>query len=148
MVTAAIKTYDHKLNVLPTKVNANDHYFIKQLDDTVKHYIGDNLGNPLLVTAEATGSTTYTIINLLGADYTITQTTGTIIILCDATTNPISVNFPTAVGNKATITVKKLNTNSNNITINGLIDGETSILIKRSALSLTMISNNINWYII
>lgn len=58
----AIKTYDHKLNVLPTTVNANDHYFIKQTDGSVKHYIGDNEGVPRLVgnNTAVTDSSTFT----------------------------------------------------------------------------------------
>lgn len=61
MVTAK-KTYDHKLNVLPSVVIPDDHYFIKQPDGSVNHYIGDNSGMPRLVggVGGSTGSDTYT----------------------------------------------------------------------------------------
>lgn len=81
-----------------------------------------------------------------------TTTTGTIIVLCDCTSNSITVNLPTAVGNTATIVIKKTDSSSNSVTIDGAttqtIDGGLTATLQVQEESITIISDNTNWRII
>jgi hypothetical protein len=86
-----------------------------------------------------------------GPTYDVTETTGDVTIRCDATAAPITVNLPTAVGNKAKVHVKKIDASANAVIIDGAaaetIDGgaTASILVKDASVSL--VSDNVNWNI-
>lgn len=83
--------------------------------------------------------------------YTETATTGDIVLLADTSSAGFTINLPTAVGNNAKITVKKISA-SNILTIdaNGTetIDGGLTAQLKVNYASITMVSNGTNWYII
>ena len=87
--------------------------------------------------------------------YTTTETEtvkdGERIILCNNTSN-INIYLPTAVGNIARFEIKKINSASATITIDGhssqTIDGETTAVITAQYESVTLISDNSNWLII
>ncbi len=137
---------------------------------TVENSFRVGLNKLLLDTSGLTSSRTVTVpdkagtlclTNDLGANSIINQTsttrnetatTGIIIILCNCTSNAITVNLPTAVGNKAIIVINKTDNSANSITVdpNGAetINGSTTVTISKQYLSLTFVSDNTNWVII
>lgn len=96
------------------------------------------------------GGSGYTVVTKTAA-WTETATSGSKIILCDTTTAGFTVTLPTAVGNTATITIKKI-LGSNNVVVDGAgtetIDGGLTATITRQFESITIISNGTNWFII
>ncbi|MFN5250171.1 MAG: hypothetical protein ACK5DE_03935, partial [Bacteroidota bacterium] len=83
--------------------------------------------------------------------YSETATAGTKIVSCDTTGGTFTVTLPTAVGNKATIVVKK-SAGAPNLTVDGAgsetIDGGLTAVLVRVNESITLVSNNSNWLII
>lgn len=73
-------------------------------------------------------------------------------LLCNCTTNAITVNLPTAVGNAAIYNVKKTDASANTVTIDPsgaqTIDGAATVVISVQFASLTLISDGSNWYVI
>ena len=78
--------------------------------------------------------------------------TGSEIILCDCTSNAITVNLPTAVGNQARLTIKKIDSTANTVTIDAAgsqtIDGGLTSVISAQYSSITVVSDNSNWHIV
>jgi hypothetical protein len=72
-------------------------------------------------------------------------------IKCDATTASYTIDLPTAVGNTSTLVFKKV-AGSYSITIDGFssetIDGSTTLIISELYKSITLVSDNVNWWII
>lgn len=93
----------------------------------------------------------YTVINVSGTPYTIVPITGVYVYLVDATGGAITVNFPTAVGNTALYTVKKIDSSANTVTLdpNGAetLDGQTTQTIRFQNTSVDIYSDNVNLYI-
>ena len=89
--------------------------------------------------------TTYTAASVTADnDYTI---------LCDATSNAITVNLPTAVGIKGRIyVVKKTDVSANLVTLDAsgsqTIDGTTTSVLNSQNDSVTVQSDNANWFVI
>lgn len=78
-----------------------------------------------------------------------TITEGGIFILCDCTSNAITVNLPTAVGNKSVISIKKIDSSTNTVTIDPFstqtVDGSTTALLQVQNVAITLVSDNSNW---
>lgn len=95
----------------------------------------------------------YTIVNVTTTSSSPAQTSGDIILLVNTTTagGNVTINLPTAVGNTARFTIKKIDSASNTVTVdaNGTqtIDGALTIDL-RGRSSATLVSNNANWFII
>jgi len=75
------------------------------------------------------------------------------VILCDAETNPFTITLPNAVENSGQVlTIKKINSNSNSITINSFtsqkIDGSSTFLLSTQYAFIKVISNGANWFVI
>ncbi len=116
----------------------------------------------LTTTGTPSGSTTlrgdgswqpeYTLVNVTGTTHNETATFGTKIITCDPTSNNITVNLPTAVGNKAVLVIKRTTGGANTVTIDGsgseTIDGGTTALLVEQYESVTLVSDNTNWIIL
>jgi hypothetical protein len=96
------------------------------------------------------GGSAYTVTSQT-ANYTETATSGTKIIFCDTTSAAFTVTLPTAVGNTATLIVKKT-AGINILTVDGAgsetIDGGLTLEMYEEQESITLISNNTNWFII
>lgn len=107
-------------------------------------------GAALTVTIPGGGGA-YTVTTVTGATHNETATSGEVIIRCDTTSNNITVNLPTAVGNTAKITIKRISSGSNTLTLDGdaseTIDGGTTALLRRQYESVTLYSTNTNWEI-
>jgi len=87
-----------------------------------------------------------------GATLNETNTTGFKVYLCDATSASITVNLPTAVGNTARFTFKKIDSSANTVTIDPnaseTVDGVATKTISAQYGTLTVVSNGSNWFTI
>jgi hypothetical protein len=83
--------------------------------------------------------------------YSESATSGTKIIKATTAGGAFTINLPTAVGNTATIIIKKT-AGSANLTIDGAgtetIDGGLTAILRRVDESITLVSDNSNWLII
>lgn len=79
--------------------------------------------------------------------YTITSSDD--VILGDATSAGFTVSLPTAVGWTKRITIKKIDSSTNAVTVGTTggetIDGNSTRLLKAQLSSVTLISDNANW---
>jgi hypothetical protein len=100
--------------------------------------------------ATVSGGGGYTVTNQT-TTYTATATSGTLIIKGDTTGGAFTINLPTAVGNTATIIIKKV-AGSGALTVDAsgteTIDGGTTATINKVYESITLISDNTNWQIV
>jgi hypothetical protein len=94
----------------------------------------------------------YTITSVTAATHTDITTQGHALILCDCTANNITVNLPTAAGNKAIFNIKKMDAGANTVTIdaNGseTIDGAATKVITAQYATFTLLSSGTNWVIV
>ena len=108
-------------------------------------------GNTVTVNVSGGGGSSAYVVTSVSTTYTATATTGTQIVLGTTTGGAFTVNLPTAVGNTATIVIKKI-AGTPNLTVDGngteTIDGGTTATLVRVDESITLISNNANWFII
>lgn len=93
-----------------------------------------------------------TIVVQTAATRNETATSGVVIILCDCTSNNITINLPTAIGNTARYKIKKIDSSSNTVIIDPFgtqtIDGSTTVTISKQYLALELVSDNTNLSII
>lgn len=94
----------------------------------------------------------YTITAVTAATHTEIATEGSALLLCDATAANITVNLPSAAGNRARIDIKKMDATANTVTIEGLgaetIDGAANKVISVQYASYTLMSDNANWVVV
>ena len=130
-------------------------------------YIGTNgtisSGNSLVVsfarsgdigpqgpTGSGGGGGNYTVIST-STTYNITATSGTFILKCDTTSGAFQVNLPTAIGNTATVVLKKT-AGTPAVTVDGFstqtIDDGLTAVINKVYESITLVSDNSNWLVI
>lgn len=90
--------------------------------------------------------------NIAGTIVALTNTSGQLHVLCDATAGAVTVNLPTVVSNTAMYFIKKVDTGTNTITVDGsasqAIDGEATQVINYPYTTLALISNGTSWNII
>jgi hypothetical protein len=114
---------------------------------SVNGQIADAAGNITISTGSGGG---YTVTSQT-ANYTETATTGTKVIKCNTTSGAFTVTLPTAVGNQATLIIKKTAA-ANALTIDGAgsetIDGGLTATLNKLDESITIVSDNTNWLII
>jgi len=87
------------------------------------------------------------------ADYTITDNDGVEFINADATAAGVIATLPTAADNEDRyITVKKIDTSVNTVTIDGegaeTIDGAATVVISARYQSYTVVSNGTSWSVV
>jgi len=95
----------------------------------------------------------YTVVSISSTPYNAVQTSGDIILLVDAATaGATTINLPTAVSNTAKFTIKKIDGGTNTVTTTAsgsqTIDGGATASLLIPSASITLISNNSNWFII
>jgi len=87
-----------------------------------------------------------------GATLNVTATSGMYVVLCDCTSNAITVNLPTAVGNTSMIVIKKTDSSANSVTVDAsgtqTIDGSLTAVISVRYVSLSLVSDGTNWSIV
>jgi hypothetical protein len=97
------------------------------------------------------GGFSYVPVAVSTTPYTVVPITGWYMYLVDATAGAITMNFPTAVGNNAVYTVKKVDSSANTVilTPNGAetIDGAATQTIRFQNTSVDLYSDNANLYI-
>lgn len=85
------------------------------------------------------------------ANATLTDISGLVTILADATSGNITVTLPTAVSNNAAFNVKKIDTSTNTVTIEAYstetIDGALNVTIYDDDDFVQVQSDNSNWVI-
>ena len=73
-------------------------------------------------------------------------------VLCNCSSNNITISLPDARHSRARITVKKIDASANTVTLDGLnsqtIDGDATLIISTQYTSVTVVSDGINWYIV
>lgn len=81
-----------------------------------------------------------------------TAVRGQRVVLCNCTSNAITVSLPTAVGNEAIYNIKKTDSTANAVTIDPsgaqTIDGAATAVISVQFASLTLVSDGSNWHVI
>jgi hypothetical protein len=109
----------------------------------------DSSGN-IITTAAPTGGSAYNVTTQTNT-YSVTATSGTVIVKGDTTSAGFTITLPTAVGNTATIVIKKT-VSANTLTIattsSQTIDDGSTAQLKLNGASITLISDNANWQII
>lgn len=131
---------DSKLSAL-TSAGANsdaDLYYVDQSSTSLK------------ITRSA--MLAYAVTNQTSATLSPSSNAGNPVILCDCTSNNITVTLPTAVGALARFTIKKTDSTANTVTIATssaqTIDDASTQVIGRQYTSVDLISNNANWSIV
>jgi hypothetical protein len=103
------------------------------------------------ITISSSGGGGYTVATTTIATYNETTTSGSKKILANALSNNININLPTAIANTAEITIKKIDATNNTVTITAFgsekIDGLSTQVIKFKNTSITIFSDELNWYI-
>ena len=92
-----------------------------------------------------------TVVPVTAATHNEAHTSGIVVILGDTTSNSITVNLPTAVGNTAIFSVKKT-VAANTLTVDGLstetIDGGLTAAWTSIYEAITLVSDGTNWSIV
>lgn len=93
-----------------------------------------------------------TVVIQTSATLNETNTAGQKIILCDCTSNSITINLPTAVDSTAQFIIKKIDSTTNTVTIepysSETIDGSLNAVIYVQNVCISIVSNDANWFII
>ena len=105
----------------------------------------------LYVPAGGGGGFAYTVVNVNTTPYNIVPITGVYVYLVDATGGNITMNFPTAVGNTALYTIKKVDGSANTVILDPsgaqTLDGLATQTIRFQNTSVDIYSDNANLYI-
>lgn len=98
------------------------------------------------------GSGGYSVTTVTIASVSPADTSGEVIILCNYSAGGVLVNLPTAVGNTAKFTIKKIDSSANQVTVDGngseTIDGDLTQIIQYQWTSIVIVSDGANWFII
>lgn len=92
------------------------------------------------------------VVNNSSTPYSGTGASGTRVIFHDASGGAITHNLQTAVGNDATVTIKKIDSSSNTVTVDAsgsetIDDALTAVLTVQNE-SITLVSDGTNWKVI
>jgi hypothetical protein len=154
--TAATASYVTASAIVGTVTSAS--YAVTASYVTASAIVGTVTSASYAVTASyaltsAGGGGGYTVVSVSSTPYNAAQTSGDIILLVDAATaGATTINLPTAVSNTAKFTIKKIDGGTNSVIIDGnsteTIDGGATASLLIPSASITLISNNSNWFII
>jgi hypothetical protein len=85
------------------------------------------------------------------ANTTLTETDGINVKLINATSGAVTVTLPTAVSNAASFIIKKTDSSTNKVTIDGYstetIDGGTTYVLNDQYNYVEIVSNGTNWVV-
>lgn len=94
----------------------------------------------------------YAVTNVTATTHNEISTEGNALILCDATAANITVNLPSAAGNKAKFYIKKMDATANTVTLEGsgaeTIDGTANKVITVQYFCYSIMSDGANWVIV
>jgi hypothetical protein len=104
-----------------------------------------------LTISAAGGGGGYSTFTVAAGPYAVLATTGGVVVLGNTAGGSFSVTLPTAVGNTAQITIKKIAA-ANQLTVDAAgaetIDGGLTAVLNNNNESITLISDGANWRII
>lgn len=90
--------------------------------------------------------------DLISTNTTLSETIGLNTKLIDATSGNITITLPTAVSNVAAFIIKKVDSSTNTVTIDGnaseTIDGDLTLTIYDQYNYIEIISDGTNWKVI
>jgi hypothetical protein len=102
--------------------------------------------------ADGVDGDVYTTATQTGTTRNETATSSCKVILCDCTSNAITVNLPTAVGNTAKFEIKKIDSSANAVTVDAFstqtIDGGLTAVLQVQYESITIVTDGANWFLI
>lgn len=108
-------------------------------------------GSGTLSWSTASGASGYSV-SSVSTTTNVSATSGEIVYLVNAASGSVTMNLPTAVGNTAKITIKKTDSSANTVVVDAnstqTIDGSLTKIIEFQYTSITLISDNANWFII
>jgi len=82
---------------------------------------------------------------------TLTETDGINVTLVNATSGAVTITLPTAVSNAASFIIKKTDSSTNAVTIDGYstetIDGSTTYILNDQYNYVEIVSNGTNWVV-
>ena len=94
----------------------------------------------------------YTVTTITAAIHNETSVSKENVLLCDATSNAITINLPTAVGNTSKFIIKKIDSSSNIVIVDGsagqFLDGDLTFNLIYQHQSVSLVTNGSNWFII
>jgi hypothetical protein len=96
----------------------------------------------------------YNVVNVTSSTYNAAQTSGFPVLLVNTTTaaSNVTVNLPTAVDNTAEFIIKKIDSSTYSVIVDAsstqTIDGSLTATLKIGYSSISLVSNNSNWFII
>jgi hypothetical protein len=111
--------------------------------------VGVGTATPI-ATLDVNGSLAMNL-NTINADYTITNTDSYYTLICNTSTNTITVTLPTAsTNNGRVLIIKRVGVNSVTIDVQGseTIDGAVSRLLNANYRGVVVQSDGINWFVI
>jgi hypothetical protein len=112
-------------------------------------YIG---GAWVSLSAGGGGSFGLNVTSQTAPSLSVSATSGIAVVLCDCSSNAITINLPAASGNTATVIVKKTDSGSNTVTVDGsgaeTIDGGATAVISRQYESISLVSSGSTWSIV
>lgn len=103
------------------------------------------------VSTAGVGAGATVIVPVTSTPHNAAQTSGDIIFLINCTTagGPVTINLPTAVGNAAEFTFKKIDAGADIFTVDPFggetIDGETTAIVRFQNTAFSIKSDNVNW---
>lgn len=109
------------------------------------------LWNGATYVSTAGAATAVNVINVTSTPYDVAVTSGKVIYLVDCTTagGPVTINLPTAVGNTAEITIKKIDAGTDSVTVEGdgaeTIDGDANAVMLFQNTAFSIHSDNADW---
>lgn len=87
----------------------------------------------------------------ISGNITLSDTDGIVLKLVNATSGSITVTLPTAVSNSACFIIKKTDSSTNPVTIDGysteMIDGNTTYVLYDQYNYVELVSNGTNWVV-
>jgi len=89
--------------------------------------------------------------NSASGNTTLTQTDGINVTLVNATSGAVTITLPSAVSNAASFIIKKTDSSTNAVTIDGYstetIDGSTTYILNDQYNYVELVSNGTNWVV-
>lgn len=139
------------LDAVPATLEENTQAFVTE-DGETRVYIGDSNNLPVAVLP---GTKTYAVTSIDDSDSPFTATVGaqTTVIIVDASSDPVNISLPTAVGiSGKRFTFKKVDDSANAVTVDGdgaeTIDGVPQRSIEEEFETFTVVSDGANWHVV
>jgi hypothetical protein len=132
--------------------------FTSEVSTAALKVTGGTLASGRILTSDGNGNATWQIPassdqqTIVTKTSSYTLTTSDEVVLANATSASLTLTLPTAVGNTNLYSLKKIDSSANTVTVattgGQTIDGGSTGVIKVQYASVSVVSDNSNWYII